>query len=920
MAHYHRAPTQDPSADSSSPAYLLQRISAAGWTQETPAPQSPEAPSTSFPSAYPTLSTSTQSPSRNSMPSASSTAAAPAWPSVSASAASPPAPAPAPVLNTAAEQRPISMPHHQSYLSDATIESSTSEACRYSSMPYNTSATDERMGMHHARDPDMSEISNIGGGVTTDATAPLIAQQPQHTHQQRESFSAPPRTTSQHQMRASLSSTSMLSDPPGPDGSSSFAAWSREGARKKRALQNLRTLVLIFGGWGAIIAACLIFKLVAIRVNLVAPDSLAEAIKQHPQMATQIFTILGNILAEFCLLLWATSISYLAFRAVVFGEKIELLTLSAWSEMARGGYTFSRRKLSWPILTPLIWLGALFLSPGFTTLITPVPSSKDTPILTREIDQLSAGFVTHFMNGFLGSGEAALLPINLEQVPTCFNHLEVLDGNSTTVIKCLPGDTDFHTSRQASQASLQAYLGIRQPYVPIFGGWQFFGRTRGLIPLGPDGLVVLTDSDFKRPQPGSVHPKGFPRVYDLDQQGLSAMASCQEMTQAQWDSMITVRQLPQRADAYTYSVSCPNETSFFNGDSSLTTLIANGRSSSMVPLMCYHTNVDRASSRSHTLYLITRGGEAASVLNTTVCTLTPYWHQTRLTYPSTTGILNASVETTRFLSYIDVVGGSPNASEAPYAQFMRDMQTIPATLIRNYLTSFNALGLLSSMVKSNTIMGLASANDSTALGGWSVMENNQVLQHLQNIVLDYDVRSAVTMPMLEQYLLGVWDFHSTTTRQYQTAVLRMVGNNTLEPFHVNADFNDGAVTKPCNGTWHGSTLGWGLGSSGNDVTATVVFVSLIPLMIFALMSWGISLYAHLKYRNGKLAYYGDFDPCDTVQAIIAASAGGMVDAFDPRALSEDAGLHGARKVRVRLGRIYNTSEVGGKVKIGYVTV
>ncbi|CAD6923347.1 unnamed protein product [Tilletia controversa] len=206
------------------------------------------------------------------------------------------------------------------------------------------------------------------------------------------------------------------------------------------------------------------------------------------------------------------------------------------------------------------------------------------------------------------------------------------------------------------------------------------------------------------------------------------------------------------------------------------------------------------------------------------------------------------------------------------------------------------------------------------INGWSISENNQVLQHLQNIVLDHDVKSAVTMPMLEQYLLGIWDFHSTTTRQYQTAVLRMIGNNTIRPFRVNDNFNDPSVTRPCNGVWHGSTLSWGSGSSEDDITSTVVFVSLIPLLLFALMSWGISLYAHLRYRNGKLAYYGNFDPCDPVQTVIAASAGGLMDAFDPRALSEDAGLHGARKVRVRLGRIFSPSDSGAKVRIGYVTV
>ncbi|KAE8219974.1 hypothetical protein CF319_g6430 [Tilletia indica] len=810
------------------------------------------------------------------------------------SATSPPTEVP-PQTSPDMQQRPSSgprWPSHQSHFSNATVDSSGADTDRDNNGTF---------GSYQAR--ALESHGDVEQSVADSAAAPLMSG----PHPSSRSASQ------QHQMRPSLSSSTMLSDP--------GTAWSRSRA-KKRAFKNLRILLLIFGGWGSIIAACLIFKIVAIRVNLVAPDALAASIKRHPQLATQVFTILGNIIAEVCLILWWSSISYLAFRAVVFGEKIELLTLTAWSELARGGYTFSRRKMAWPIMTPIIWLGALFLAPGFTTLITPVPSTKDSPILTREMDQLSLGFVDQFTQSFLGGTGAALLPINTNFLPTCYNHLEVLAGNSTSVIKCLPGDTDYHTSRQASQASLQAFLDIPRPYISIFGGWQFWGRTRGLIPLGPDGLVALTDEDFKQPQPGATKPEGFSRVYEMKQQGLSARASCEEMTQAQWDAMITVEQVPQRADIYRYGVNCPAESSTFNTDPTLSTIVATRASSSIVPLICYNTNFIRASSRTHTVYLITRGGTASTILNSTMCAVTPYWHEAVLSYPSTTGILNISTETTQFLSYIDRNGTTEDVPETPFPQFMAQFKRDASLLTRNFMTIFNALGLYSSLAKSNTLLSAVNTTgrgEVGEIGGFSIMENNQILQHLENIVLDYDVQSAVTMPMLEQYLLGIWDFHSTTTRQYQTAVLRMIGNDTLKPFAVNNNFNNPSVTRPCLGTWHGSTLSWGSGSAEDDVTSTVVFISLIPLLLFALMSWGISLYAHIKYRNGKLAYYGSFDPCDPVQAIIAASGGGLMDAFDPRALTEDAGLHGARKVRVRLGRIFSPSDSGGKVKIGYVT-
>ncbi|KAE8271918.1 hypothetical protein A4X09_0g395 [Tilletia walkeri] len=791
------------------------------------------------------------------------------------------------------EQRPSTgprWPSHQSHFSNATVDSTETDTDKENGGTF---------GPSQARPLDSDNLrGDVEQAVPDSVAAPLMFG----TNLSSRSASE------KHQMHESFSAATMLSDPATP--------WSRSRA-ERRATRNLRTVLLIFGGWGTIIAACLIFKIVAIRVNLVVPDSMAANIKKHPQLATQVFTILGNIIAEACLVLWSSSVSYLAFRAVVFGEKIELLTLTAWSELARGGYTFSRRKVAWPIFTPIIWLGALFLAPGFTTLITPIPSTKNSPILTRETDHLSLGFVNQFVENFLDGTGATLLPINAQLLPTCSDHLEVLAGNSTSVITCLPGTTDYHTSRQASQASLQAYLNVPRPYISIFGGWQFWGRTRGLIPLGPDGLVALTDADFKEPQPGATKPEGF----QLKQQGLSARAKCQEMTQAQRDAMITIEQLPQRADTYRYGANCPNDTALFNTAPTLNTMVATKASSSIVPLICVNTDIDRPSSRTHTMYLVTRGDGASAVLNTTMCTITPYWHETVLSYPSTTGILNASTETTQFLSYIDRTGTTEDVPETPYDEFINHFIGDPSLVARNYMTIFNALSLFSSVLYSNTLMSAVNTTGTGELGeigGFSILENNQVLQHLQNIVLDHDVKSAVTMPMLEQYLLGIWDFHSTTTRQFQTAVLRIIGNDTLKPFAVNDNFNDPSVTRPCRGVWRGSTLSWGTGSPEDDVNPTVVFISLLPPLFFALISWGISLYAHIKYRNGKLAYYGSFDPCDPVQAIIAASSGGMVDAFNPRALTEDAGLYGARKVSVRLGRISSPSDSGGKVKIGYV--
>ncbi|KAE8267503.1 hypothetical protein A4X09_0g4843 [Tilletia walkeri] len=77
------------------------------------------------------------------------------------------------------------------------------------------------------------------------------------------------------------------------------------------------------------------------------------------------------------------------------------------------------------------------------------------------------------------------------------------------------------------------------------------------------------------------------------------------------------------------------------------------------------------------------------------------------------------------------------------------------------------------------------------------------------------------------------------------------------------------------------------------------------------------LYAHFRYRT-KRSYYGSFDPTDMTDAIVAASAGGLMNAFDRRALSEPGGYHGARKVQVRLGMVRDVNDTLGEPRFGFV--
>lgn len=113
-----------------------------------------------------------------------------------------------------------------------------------------------------------------------------------------------------------------------------------------------------------------------------------------------------------------------------------------------------------------------------------------------------------------------------------------------------------------------------------------------------------------------------------------------------------------------------------------------------------------------------------------------------------------------------------------------------------------------------------------------------------------------------------------------------------------------------------------------------VYFSLLPLLAFALISWGMIAWSHWYDSPRDSAYAADIDPTDWVshafppamhqkhlpgfssffplsvsllffqlEAVVAASQGGLRFAFEKDALQNSSGLQNARKVRVRLGQV-----------------
>ena len=102
------------------------------------------------------------------------------------------------------------------------------------------------------------------------------------------------------------------------------------------------------------------------------------------------------------------------------------------------------------------------------------------------------------------------------------------------------------------------------------------------------------------------------------------------------------------------------------------------------------------------------------------------------------------------------------------------------------------------------------------------------------------------------------------------------------------------------------------------LNSQVVYISFVPMILFAIMSIGLLVYSHIFDSPHGQPTDWDCDPSDWTDAVIAASQGGLHTAFDPDALRQHKGRGGARKVKVKLGAVYHLGEA--RARMGFVDV
>ncbi|KAJ7883072.1 hypothetical protein B0H13DRAFT_2538563 [Mycena leptocephala] len=160
---------------------------------------------------------------------------------------------------------------------------------------------------------------------------------------------------------------------------------------------------------------------------------------------------------------------------------------------------------------------------------------------------------------------------------------------------------------------------------------------------------------------------------------------------------------------------------------------------------------------------------------------------------------------------------------------------------------------------------------------------NGVGNSIVSIFRDQRMQTISYPALWEQYIQGVIEFVGTALKWELTIPTGPLGGSPPD-----------TMLRKINGTILTATFGW-------QYNATANLLLLLPITFVAFASIAIVLVPTVQYRGCMVAVrHKDFDPCNPLFLLAAASAGGLGNTFvDLRKESVEA----ARKTKVKLGHI-----------------
>ncbi|CEH12173.1 hypothetical protein CBOM_00175 [Ceraceosorus bombacis] len=528
-----------------------------------------------------------------------------------------------------------------------------------------------------------------------------------------------------------------------------------------------------------------------------------------------------------------------------------------------------------------------------------------------------------------------------------------------------PQFSDVSTLISAGMAKLQRFSGFDNPVFKMINT-TFVGGTGGVVPLGPNGAMINSDA---RLIPDSVaRPQGYEYRYTVNQQGASAEVKCTDRPDQNpaYGLSGRIANVSVEWDAYLGSANI----SYLCGETPQYDVVFAGLGS-VVPLLCDEFNLDAYMNDAtdtagwqdpdySTLVLVNMAKQAqfgagvATYLNRTSggqyltapsqndlsCTIRPYWSRRDVTYSSaadsftvedgpgsgvnyTTGN-NRSLLVRPPLTKEERIDAILNGT-VEYKELLwytrRWLNQAARDAAQSVFSKSDAIG---SPVVTPPDSGIPAEETFGPPPGYIYLPSqNNAMMHIWTFDLQQkppgveQTNIDLSIPHLEQFLIGVAEYAMTAQRQWLTYALADPDTHNLNNI-ADSTLNGtiGAV-----GLWNASTVGWGNGRQGNNDSSTVVYWSLTPILVFAALSFALVAWSHYYDRPNGTPYIAECDPIDFVDAVIASSQGGLQNSFHRDALLKEGGsLHGARAVKVRLGQIYRKDDPDGLPKLGFVDV
>ncbi|EGG03694.1 uncharacterized protein MELLADRAFT_109108 [Melampsora larici-populina 98AG31] len=573
------------------------------------------------------------------------------------------------------------------------------------------------------------------------------------------------------------------------------------------------------------------------------PDRISEFARKSPGSITFIVTLISSTFSGLSSFLFSHAVvNFLAHR---LARPTTLFELSTGIEISKGQFIFRRKYPTWTILTLLVGLLLKTLTASFATLITPTAIVVSTPLEGVEIDIGTESFVKL-----------------LENSDTYKNMISSLRSNNPTSF----------SSILVSAGMAAAYARLKFTRLLEFDHAMFNSSTGGILPVSAfDAEIGPTTNSVEQNLIGIPVSENKPIRYKLKgqnvrsneviqpsnhtilQQGFTSLVDCMIhdhtlINATTQSSPILVsdstRALNYSLNKWSFNASCPNgdrlgEFSFdihffmlsktdlmnlLDLEDVVTAISTNSGSGGLVMVaLCQDQNFNGIASPGNHC-------EGYKYLKPRVCSIRPVITKLNVKYE----------RNINFESLIEVL---------PLPENSRDLSIMVLRLIVNSVRGSQNIYTNTFGDGLKSIYGTIDQKimESVEVDSWKIDEN-------------------MLNEIIESYFRGQLEFIGSYLR------VSFSGKDVFEN-----DIIPESMSKPIEGLWHSSTIGW------DRISHRSAIVTLSPILLVGILSILLMIKSRGKVQNR-------FPLDDLICLIEAAGSGDLVNGFEKLEQEEQENL------------------------------